>query len=90
MVRIMEFDYAGKHYSYHGKKLENALNRLTVEGGPRKASTAELVVWGQASYDWKTMLEQRIPTPPELKDRPVGPEAAAREERLWVPKRKKK
>lgn len=52
-VRLMEFDYAGKRYSYHGRKLENAVKRLTVAGGPIKASTAELVTWGKAAYDWE-------------------------------------
>jgi len=53
-VRLMEFDYAGKHYSYHGKKLENTVERLPFDGQFRKTpSTAELVVWGQAVHDWK-------------------------------------
>ena len=52
-VRLMEFDYNGKHYSYHGKKLENAVKRLTVDGGPIKATTPELVIWGQAVNDWR-------------------------------------
>lgn len=52
-VYLMEFDYCGKHYSYHGRKLENAVRRLTAKGGPVKASTPELVQWGQASHDWK-------------------------------------
>lgn len=55
MVHLMEFDYNGKHYSYHGRKLENAVNRLTAPGGPQKATTAELVIWGQASAEWKEM-----------------------------------
>jgi len=54
-VRLMEFDYAGRHHSYHGRKLENAVNRLTDSAGPVKASTAELVVWGRAGHDWKEM-----------------------------------
>lgn len=58
MVRLMEFDYAGKHYSYHGRKLENALNRLPFDGqfhkhSKRTPTVEELVVWGQAVYDWK-------------------------------------
>ena len=52
-VRLMEFDYNGKHYYYHGRKLENAVSRLTVPGGPVKATTAELVEWGKAVHDWK-------------------------------------
>ena len=52
-VRLMEFDYAGKHYSYHGKKLENAVGRLGSLELPTNATTAELVIWGQASHDWK-------------------------------------
>jgi hypothetical protein len=52
-VMLMEFDYNGKHYSYHGKKLENAVNRLTALGGPKKATTAELVIWGEACDLWK-------------------------------------
>lgn len=52
-VRLMEFDYAGTHYSYHGKKLVNAVRRLTDARGPQRASTPELVVWGQALDDWK-------------------------------------
>ncbi len=52
-VHLMEFDYGGKHYSYHGRKLENVVNRLTKPGGPARATTAELVIWGQACYDWK-------------------------------------
>lgn len=57
-VRLMEFDYGGRHYSYHGRKLEATVKRLTTPSGPRpgrdkKASTAELVVWGQAVHDWK-------------------------------------
>ena len=50
-VRLMEFDYGGKHYSYHGKKLENALRRL-IDRDCYKATTAELVVHGQAVHDW--------------------------------------
>lgn len=55
---IMEFDYNGKHYSYHGRKLENAVARLTAPGGPQPRGTsaqrtAELVVWGNACHDWK-------------------------------------
>jgi len=52
-VHLMEFDYGGEHYSYHGKKLEEAVNRLTAQGGPRDASAAELVIWGQASRAWE-------------------------------------
>lgn len=52
-VRLMEFDYAGKHYSYHGRKLENAVRRLTVKGGPFNATVEELVIWGEACHDWK-------------------------------------
>jgi hypothetical protein len=52
-VRLMEFDYGGKHYSYHGRKLKNAVKRLTRQGGPIKANTAELVEWGEACYEWK-------------------------------------
>lgn len=56
-VRLMEFDYAGKHYSYHGKKLENAVERLPFDGVFSKTpSTAELVVWGQAVHDWKEAM----------------------------------
>jgi len=51
-VKLMEFDYTSKHYSYHGKKLEDAVERLTAEGGPRNASTAELVVLGEALHQW--------------------------------------
>jgi hypothetical protein len=51
-VRLMEFDYNGKHFSYHGKKLENAVDRLTAKPMVKPA-TAELVVWGQAAHDWK-------------------------------------
>lgn len=64
-VHLMEFDYAGVHYSYHGRKLENTVKRLTAPGGPiprrgdRKASTAELVIWGRASNDWKAMQRER-------------------------------
>ena len=54
-VRLMEFDYAGRHHSYHGRKLENAVNRLTQPGGPVKATAAELTVWGQAAHDWEEM-----------------------------------
>lgn len=53
-VRLMEFDYNGKHYSYHGKKLENAVKRLT-EHNFKNATTSELVIHGQAVYDWKQM-----------------------------------
>jgi hypothetical protein len=63
-VRLMQFEYAGKKYSYHGRKLENAVRRLTAEGGPktRKSApaveqTAELVIWGQATHDWKHRTE---------------------------------
>jgi hypothetical protein len=56
-VRLMEFDYCGKHFSYHGRKLENAINRLAAKGGPfpkkGREGTAEMVVWGQASHDWR-------------------------------------
>ena len=52
-VMLMEFDYNGTHYSYHGRKLENAVKRLTAKGGPQKATTAELVVWGEACAQWK-------------------------------------
>jgi hypothetical protein len=56
-VRLMEFDYNGKHYSYHGRKLENAVQRLTASGGPfpkkGREGVAELVLWGQAVHDWK-------------------------------------
>lgn len=56
-VRLMEFDYAGRHYSYHGRKLENAVNRLKDPRGPfpkrGHEGVAELVVWGQAAHDWK-------------------------------------
>ena len=52
-VMLMEFDYNGKHYSYHGRKLENAVKRLTAKGGPKKATTAELVIWGEACHLWK-------------------------------------
>lgn len=57
-VHLMEFDYNGKHYSYHGRKLENAVARLTAPGGPQPRGTsaqrtAELVVWGNACHDWK-------------------------------------
>jgi hypothetical protein len=52
-VRLMEFDYAGKHYSYHGKKLENAVARLTADGGPVGATAGELVIYGQATHDWR-------------------------------------
>jgi len=64
-VHLMEFDYAGRHYSYHGRKLENTIKRLTAPGGPipRKsgghAATAELVIWGQASNDWKALQRNR-------------------------------
>jgi hypothetical protein len=52
-VMLMEFDYAGKHYSYHGRRLENAVKRLTAKGGPKGATTAELVIWGEANDQWK-------------------------------------
>ena|SRR5690242_12923249 len=58
-VRLMEFDYQGKHYSYHGRKLENAIKRLCAESGPKKASTPELVVWGQAAHDWKILNNEQ-------------------------------
>ena len=62
-VHLMEFDYNGTHYSYHGKKLANAIKRLTAKNGPipgrGNAGTAELVVWGQASHDWKEMNANR-------------------------------
>lgn len=51
VVRLMEFDYNGKHYSYHGRKLENAVKRLTYTE-MRGATAAELTVWGQAKHDW--------------------------------------
>jgi hypothetical protein len=60
-VKLMEFDYAGTHYSYHDRKLENAVKRLTAPGGPvplksgGKAATAELVVWGEAVNEWKSL-----------------------------------
>jgi hypothetical protein len=60
-VKLMEFDYAGTHFSYHGRKLENAVQRLAATGGPiprkegGKAATAELVIWGQAANEWKEM-----------------------------------
>jgi hypothetical protein len=54
-VRLMDFDYNGKHFSYHGRKLENAVNRLIAPGGPRKATTAELVEWGKAVHDWRKL-----------------------------------
>jgi hypothetical protein len=56
-VRLMEFDYMGKHFSYHGKKLENAVKRLTIPGGPVKATKEELVVLGQANHDWAEWIE---------------------------------
>lgn len=56
-VRLMEFDYNGRHYSYHGRKLDNAIERLTIKGGPHPKKghegTAEMVIWGQAVHDWK-------------------------------------
>ena len=58
---LMEFDYDGKHYSYHRRKLENALDRLLAPGGPNpvkvpgKQFTAELVQWGIASNKWKAL-----------------------------------
>lgn len=55
-VRLMEFDYNGKHYSYHGRKLRHAVERLTADNGkPIGGSAAELTIWGQASHDWKEM-----------------------------------
>lgn len=60
-VLLMEFDYNGRHYSYHGRKLENAVKRLTAPGGPfpKKGheGVAEMVIWGQASHDWKQLLK---------------------------------
>ena len=53
-VHLMEFDYNGKHYSYHGKKLDNAVKRLTAHNF-KGATTAELVIHGQAIHDWKEM-----------------------------------
>lgn len=52
MVHLMEFDYDGKHYSYHGRKLENAVARLTHKEGPQKATKAELFILGRACNDW--------------------------------------
>jgi hypothetical protein len=52
-VELMEFDYMGKHFSYHGRKLENAVKRLTALGGPKKATVEELVIWGRACHEWK-------------------------------------
>lgn len=60
-VRLMEFDYTRKHYSYHGRKLENAVERLMrfhqgkIPLPKEIPSTAELVIWGQAAHDWKEM-----------------------------------
>lgn len=52
-VRLIRFEYAGREYRYHGRRLQNAVKRLTAPGGPQKATTAELIVWGQACHDWK-------------------------------------
>ena len=54
-VRLMSFEYNGKKYAYHGRKLENAVKRLTAQGGPQKATTAELVEWGKATSDWREL-----------------------------------
>jgi hypothetical protein len=53
-VYLMEFDFEGKHYSYHGRKLENAVMRL-IPTLPRKASPAELAVLAAARRDWKKL-----------------------------------
>ena len=58
-VRLMEFDYGGKHYSYHGKKLERAVDRLMDTSSKSSPSAAELTIWGQAVHDWKALGEDK-------------------------------
>lgn len=52
-VRLMEFDFDGRHFSYHGRKLENAVARLADARGPIRATAAELSVLNQAKQEWE-------------------------------------
>ena len=64
-VRLMEFDYQGMHYSYHGAKLKDAVRRLLAEP-PEKATAAELFIRYAASRTGADITadpeEKSIPT----------------------------
>jgi hypothetical protein len=50
-VRLMEFDYRGVHYSYHGHKLRKAVRRL-IATPPVKPTAAELFIRSEAAKEW--------------------------------------